>query len=207
MKHAVRLAALAFALLSIHAVAQEPPAAGQEAPAMNAEQQAMMAAWTKAATPGPQHQQLVEHFSGTWTTKQTMWMDPSAPPMVETGQSVDTAVLGGRHVQTMFTGQVMGQPFEGRGLTGYDNVTGKYTSSWADNMSTGQMLMRGDYDAATKTYTFRGDMPDPMKNGAATPIRQVIRITDRDHHVFEMHETRDGKESRTMQIEYTRAAP
>src|SRR3546814_6076856 len=63
----------------------------------------MMAAWQKAATPGPQHAQLAEHFAGTWDTKQTMWMDPSAPPMVETGKSVDTAVLGGRQIRTQFS--------------------------------------------------------------------------------------------------------
>src|SRR3546814_5490580 len=92
-------AALACALLSCAAAAaaQEEPArqpAPQASATPDAEQQAMMAAWQKAATPGPQHAQLAEHFAGTWDTKQTMWMDPSAPPMVETGKSVDTVVLG-----------------------------------------------------------------------------------------------------------------
>src|SRR3546814_4774128 len=97
-------AALACALLSFAAAAaaQEEPArqpAPQASATPDAEQQAMMAAWQKAATPGPQHAQLAEQFAGTWDTKQTMWMDPSAPPMVETGKSVDTAVLGGRQIR------------------------------------------------------------------------------------------------------------
>ena len=196
-------AALACALLSSAvAIAQEKQDA---TPAMSAEQQAMMAAWQKAATPGPQHAQLAEHFAGTWDTKQTMWMDPSAPPMTETGKSVETAVLGGRQVQTEFSGQVMGQPFQGIGFTGYDNVRGKYTGTWSDNMSTGTMVTEGEYDPATKTYTFRGQMADPMKDGAMIRIRETIRIVDADHHVMEMFEPRDGKEVRTMQIEYTRA--
>src|SRR3546814_4765232 len=61
-------AALACALLSFAAAAatQEEPArqpAPQASATPDAEQQAMMAAWQKAATPGPQHAQLAEHFA------------------------------------------------------------------------------------------------------------------------------------------------
>lgn len=212
MKTRIRFlhATLACALLSFAAAAtaqeeqpqaEAPPAAAPASP----DRQAMMDAWVKAATPGPQHAQLAEHFVGTWDTKQTMWMDPSAPPMVETGKSVDTAVLGGRHIQTQFTSQFMGQPFIGIGLMGYDNVRGKYTASWVDNMSTGLMTSEGDYDPATKTYTFTGTMADPMHDGAPITVRETVRIIDADHHVMEMFEQRDGEQVRTMQIEYTRA--
>jgi hypothetical protein len=198
-------AALACVLLSpiATAIAQDP-SAPPAAPAMDAEQQAMMAAWQKAATPGPQHAQLAEHFAGTWDTKQTMWMDPSAPPMTETGKSVDTAVLGGRQIRTEFSSRFMGQPFNGIGFMGYDNVRGKFTSSWVDDMSTGLMTSDGDYDPATKTYTFTSQMADPMDNGAMVPVRETVRIIDADHHVMEMFESRDGKDIRTMQIDYTR---
>src|SRR3546814_18137974 len=58
-------AALACALLSFAAAAaaQEEPArqtAPQASAPPDAEQQAMMAAWQKAATPGPQHPPLAE---------------------------------------------------------------------------------------------------------------------------------------------------
>ncbi len=196
--------ALACALLaSTAAFAQE--AKPEQAPAMTAEQQATMDAWQKAGVPGPQHAQLAEHFAGTWDTKQTMWMDPAKPPMVETGRSVDTAVLDGRQIHTQFKSQFMGQPFAGIGFTGYDNVRGKYTSTWTDSMSTGVMVSDGEYDPATKTYTFRGQMADPSKEGAMVPIRETIRIVDADHHVMEMFEPHEGQEVRTMQIEYTRA--
>src|SRR3546814_445271 len=169
-------AALACALLSFAAAAaaQEEPArqpAPQASATPDAEQQAMMAAWQKAATPGPQHAQLAEHFAGTWDTKQTMWMDPSAPPMVETGKSVDTAVLGGRQIRTQFSSRFMGQPFNGIGFMGYDNVRGKYVASWVDDMSTGLMTTEGDYDPATKTYTFVAEMADPMNDGAPIAIQ------------------------------------
>lgn len=194
---------LAIATVAIVATAQETKQATR--PEMSAEHKAMMEAWQKAATPGDRHKQLASQFEGTWDAKMTMWMDPSAPPAVETGKSVNTTVLGGRQLRMDYSGQFMGQPFQGVGYSGYDNVKRKYVSSWMDNMSTGLFVAEGDYDPASRTYTYRAQMPDPMRGGAMVPIRQVVRVVDNDHHVFEMHETRDGKEARTMQIEYTRA--
>lgn len=196
---------LACALLACASAFAQEDAAPAQAPAADPAQQAMMEAWQKAGTPGTRHAQLAEHFAGTWDTKQTMWMDASAPPMVETGKSVDTAVLGGRQIQTAFESRFMDQPFTGIGFTGYDNVRGKYVSTWTDSMSTGVMVSEGEYDPATKTYTFRGQMPDPTREGATMAVRETIRIVDADHHVMEMFEPHEGQEVRTMQIEYTRA--
>ncbi|QNP39633.1 DUF1579 domain-containing protein [Lysobacter solisilvae (ex Woo and Kim 2020)] len=174
-------------------------------PPMTPEQQAAMAAWQKASTPNERHQQLIAEFAGTWNTKMTSWMDPSAPPQVETGKSVNTAVLGGRQLRMDYSGQFMGQPFQGMGYTGYDNVTGKYFSTWSDNMSTGLFVAEGSYDAAGKVYNYTATMNDPMQNGAPVPVRETMRVVDKDHVTFEMYETRDGKERKSMQIEYTRA--
>lgn len=215
------LAVALAAALSLPVLAQQPPEAaaapppadaqsaqpGQPgaAPAMSPEMQAMMEAWQKASTPGPQHAQLAEHFAGSWTTKQTMWMDPSAPPVTETGTSTNAAEYGGRHVRSKFSSQFMGQPFQGEALTSYDIAAGKYANLWIDSMGTGHYVSTGDYDPATRTYTFSGQMADPMKPGTMTPVREVVRIVDADHHVMEMYETRDGKENKTMVIEYARA--
>ena len=191
---------LAIALPSLAAEPKSPAP-----PAMNAEQQKMMEAWQKASTPGEAHKRLAEQFEGTWDTKQSMWMDPSAPPSIDTGRSVNTAVFGGRQLRMDFKGAWMGQAFDGLGFSGYDNVKGKYISSWMDSMSTGLFVAEGDYDPASKTYTYQGQMPDPMKPGSSVPIRNVVRVVDKDHHVFEMYESRDGKQVKTMQIEYSRA--
>jgi len=197
------LAALSLGLLiAMPAFAQDKATAP---PQMSAEQKAMMEAWQKAATPGERHKQLISEFEGTWNTKMSSWMDPSAPPSMETGKSVNTAVLGGRQLRMDYSGQYMGQPFQGLGYIGFDNVTGKYFSTWSDNMSTGLFVSEGDYDPASKSYSYRAQMPDPMKPGTIVPVRQTMRIVDKDHAVFEMYETRDGKENKSMQIEYTRA--
>jgi hypothetical protein len=198
------LAVLTLALvIAMPTFAKDKKAAAP--PQMSAEQKAAMEAWQKASTPNEKHQQLIAEFAGTWDTKMTSWMDPSAKPMTETGKSVNTAVLGGRQLRMDYTGMFMGQPFEGVGYSGYDNVTGKYFSTWSDNMSTGLFVSHGDYDPASKSYTYSAQMPDPMHGGALVPIREVVRIVDADHVNFEMYETRDGKERKSMQIEYVRA--
>lgn len=224
---AITLVALATASISLHAQdaakqataapapapaqaaeKQDPkPATPAAAQAMTPEQQAMMDAWMKASTPGAQHKQLADQFAGTWTTKQTMWMDPSAPPMNETGKSVNAAEYGGRHVRSKFTGTWMGQPFQGEAITSYDNTKGKYVNLWVDSMGTGQYVTEGDYDPATKTYTFTGTMSDPTKPDRKTTMRDTIRFADADHYTMESYELKDGKQQKMMQIEYTRAAP
>jgi len=195
---------LTLALLIALPLAAKEPDKDAKMPEMTAEQKAMMEAWEKAGKTGEQHKQL-EAIAGNWTAKQSMWMDPKTPPMTETGTSSNTLTLGGRHLRSEYRSQWMGQPFEGVSHIGYDNVTGKYYNSWMDNSSTGLFVAHGDYDAATKTYTFTGEMNDPAQGGAKVPMREVLRIIDNDHHIFEMHETRGGKEAKTMQIEYTRA--
>ena len=206
--------AIALACALPMAIAAEPEAQAQapaadaqpaQAPAMDAETQAMMEAWTKAATPGAEHAQLAEHFAGTWDVAMTFWMDAEAPPITEKGSATITPILGGRQLHQDFKGAFMGMPFEGIGMSGYDNVRKRYTASWNDNMSTSTMLSHGDYDATSSSYTFKGEMADPMKDGAMIPIREVVTIHGADHHVMEMFEPKDGKEVRTMRLEYKRA--
>ncbi|HXH00596.1 MAG TPA: DUF1579 family protein [Xanthomonadaceae bacterium] len=133
-----------------------------------------------------------------------MWMDPSKPPMKETGKDTTTAILGGRQLRTDFRSRFMGKPFQGLGYTGFDNVRGKYFSSWTDDMSTSTFMSWGDYDPATRTYTFKGEMADPMQAGKLMPVRETMRIVDKDHHVMEWFEQRAGKEALSMRIEYAR---
>jgi hypothetical protein len=98
----------------------------------------------------------------------------------------------------------MGTPFNGTGLTGYDNTLKKYVSTWADSVSTGIMRMTGTYDAATKTYAFEGMYPDPM-SGKEKPTKMALRVVGNDQHVMEWWDPLpDGKWVKTMEITYTR---
>jgi hypothetical protein len=91
-----------------------------------AEQQKMMQEWVRLGTPAEPHQAL-EPLVGTWKTTSRLWMaGPDAPPMESHGTSVKTWVLGGRWLQEDLESEMMGQPLQGRGMTGFDNFKNTY---------------------------------------------------------------------------------
>jgi hypothetical protein len=182
-----------------------PTAAQTKQPAgtMSKEQQAMMDAMMKAMTPGENHK-LLASLVGEWTFVNRMWMDPAAPPTESTGTATYTTIMGGRYVQGEYKGVMAGMPFEGVGVTGYDNVSKQFVASWIDNLGTGIMYMTGKFDPATKAFSYTTVMDDPTKPGTKLRVREVIRLVDRDKHVMEWYEIRGGKERRTMEIVYAR---
>jgi hypothetical protein len=187
---------LALLVVCTSVMAQEPK---QDAP----DQKAMMDAMMKAMMPGDAHK-LLEHMVGTFDVKVTAWMMPGQPPMDSNGTAVNTWILGGRFVQQKFSGQFMGQPFEGVGYTGYDNVKKTYWSSWMDNMGTGVMNSIGGTTDGGKTWKFMTTMADPM-TGKEGPVEERLTVADHDHHSFEMWSPGpDGKMMKTMALAYSR---
>jgi hypothetical protein len=187
---AVSLAAAAFAA---------EPAAQPTGPSA-AEQQAMMATYLAAGTPGPQHDWLAGQ-AGSYETTSQMWMAPGAPPMESKGTVERKVMLGKRVLTESFKGNVMGQAFEGYGMTGYDNVSGKYWTSWIDSMSTGTMTGTGDCDDKG-ACSFQVTTNDALTK-AAKLVRLASRWTSPTEEIFEMFETGpDGKEMKTMEITY-----
>src|SRR6266581_6247407 len=89
--------------------------------------QAMMEVYKKLATPGEPHKQLAS-LAGSWTTKTKEWMEPGKPPMESTGSAEMRMLLEGRFLQQEFTGDMMGQPYSGIGVSAYDNLRKKYVT-------------------------------------------------------------------------------
>ena len=176
-----------------------------DAPAkMTPEQQAMMDKMMKAATPGPQHAKLAK-TAGEWTCTVKYQWDPSQPWQETQSSATVTTLMDGRYVQEAITATMGGMPFSGLGVTGYDNVTGKYVSTWIDNMGTGIMTSVGTADASGKVIHWVGTMSDPM-TGKTSKSRMVTTTIDDDHHTFEMFSIPFGakKEAKTMSIDYVR---
>ncbi|MGZ6125966.1 MAG: DUF1579 domain-containing protein [Myxococcales bacterium] len=184
------------------------PAAAEEAktaapPKMSPAEQAMMEKYMKAATPGPEHQRLAK-LAGKWKLQVTSWMAPGGPPMKSEGTAEFTSLLGGRYLQQEVKGNMAEQPFEGRGIEGYDNVTKENFGTWMDSMSTGLMVMRGKCPASAKKCTYKGTMPDAVA-GKAVPVTEIVTYTDDDHFSFEMHGPGPGgKPFKMIEIAYTR---
>ena len=188
--------AVSALLLAGPALAQDKP------PAMTPETQAMMEAYQKAGTPGMEHGRLAS-MAGTYDLTVKSWHAPGAPPSTDTGTATRKMILGNRVMLEEVTSQMMGQPFSGQGLHGFDNVTGKYWGTWNDSMSTGLMVSEGTCDAQL-SCTYTGTHHDPVTKKPQSS-RMTTRWTDKNTEVFEMYGPGpDGKETKMMEITYKR---
>ena len=143
---------LAVAALFVSAVAL-----AADPPQMSPEQKAMMDKMAKAATPGAPHAMLTK-MAGEWSCKVKYQMDPSQPWQESQSTATVTGLMDGRYIQEVDSGQMGGMPFNGMGLYGFDNVSGKYVSTWIDNMGTGIMSSVGTADASGKVINWVGTM-------------------------------------------------
>jgi Protein of unknown function (DUF1579) len=161
-----------------------------------------------------ENHKLLADMNGSWNYTIKMWMnpDPNAKPQESKGTATRKSVMGGRYFVMDVTGkmQMPGEDgkmkdmqFKGMAVEGYDNMKKKFVSSWIDSMGTGIQFSEGTYDPATKTFTFNMEME--MMPGMKTPVREVIKVTDKDHMLLEWYENRGGQEKKTMEIAYTRA--
>ena len=100
-----------------------------------------MEIYKKAGTPGEPHKVLA-NLEGSWTTRSRGWMDADKPPVESTGTCEQKLILDGHYLQQVYTGDMMGQPFTGINLLGFDNQAGKYESVWLDSRMTTPWSMR-----------------------------------------------------------------
>lgn len=197
----MRLLSMTFTCLFI-LVTASPALAEDKKTDKQMDPQAMMEMYKKLATPGEPHK-LFASLAGSWTTKTKSWMEPGKPPMESTGTADMKMLLGGRFLHQEFTGEMMGQPFSGIGIDGYDNVQKKYVTAWFDTMGTGIFLMEGSASADGKTITLNGQHAEP--GGGQMTHRAIWTIVDNNTQTFHMYGTHHGqKEMKMMEITYTR---
>jgi Protein of unknown function (DUF1579) len=187
--------------------AQPAPPAGQPNP------QEMMKQMAELSKLNENHKLLAD-MDGNWNYAIKLWMnpDPNAKPQESKGTATRKSIMGGRYFVMDVTGkmQMPGSdgkmkdvPFKGMAVEGYDNIKKKFVASWVDSMGTGIQASEGTYDPATKTFTYTMEM-EPMP-GMKQQVREVMKITDKDHMMLEWYENQGGQEKKTMEINYTRA--
>jgi hypothetical protein len=176
--------------------------AAAKRPPKGPSQEEMMALWQKAMTPSASHARLMP-MVGTWKATTTVVMEPGAPPEVTNGTSVHRSVLGGRFLEQVYKGTMMGMPFEGIGFTGYDNVQQRYVGTWMDSAGTGVMTSAGVGKPTDERIDAVAEGVDPTGNKIL--FDTIFRIQNHEHHSFEMWtKGPDGKKYRVMLIEYER---
>jgi hypothetical protein len=164
---------------------------------------AMMEVYKKMGAPGEPHK-LLAKMEGSWTTRTRGWQG-GKPVMESIGTCEQKLVLDGHYLQQVYTGDMMGAPFSGINLLGYNNHTKKYESVWIDSMSTAIYFFMGKASADGRTITQECSYDDPVKG--PTVWRSVTRIKDDNTQEFEMYITpKDGKKEKMMEMTVTRKA-
>ena len=164
--------------------------------------QKVMDIYKKVGTPGEPHK-LLARLEGTWTTRVRSWGDPDSPPQESTGTAERKLILDGHYLREEYRGDMMGIPFVGISLVGYNNHTKKYESTWCDSMSTAIFKFEGTASKDGRIITQECTFDDPVRGPALW--RTVTRIKDDNTTEFEMYLTPKGKkEEKMMEMTYTR---
>jgi hypothetical protein len=159
------------------------------------------------APPVPQpteEHKLLHKDVGTWDAEISLFL-PGEAPVKSKGSEKNELLKGGMWLVSRFEGEMAGMEFAGTGLSGYDPIEKKYVGTWADSMSPHLMIIKGEYDPATKTMTSTGEGREPT--GETYQARLVSRHLEDGTRTFEMHmRTPDGEFVKMMEIKYTRRA-
>jgi hypothetical protein len=163
----------------------------------------MMKRMEAAATPGPAHKAL-DAFVGEWKAEVKCWHEPGAAPEVSRGTAKTRWILNGRYIEEEFRGEMMGRPFEGRSLMGFDNMRQRYNMVWIADTQTGMFITSGKGEDGNKLITLEGKSDCAATNQKDIPMKIVFRAIDRDKHLLEMYDGSKGY-AKTMEITYMRA--
>ena len=192
-----KFAVASLLMLSLSACAPRHKASQMAALTPEQMQKNMMEAGEVRAEHG-----MLKKLAGNWNVEAKMWMDPSAPPEVTKGRANAKLIYGGRYLVLNYKGSFMGKPFEGQGTLGFDNVGGRYFSTWIDSMST--MMMKSEGGAAgDNSIVLASAMTCPMTREHLEG-EEVLTIVDKDHYRWEAFQNRDGAKVKAMELTYAR---
>jgi len=221
MKTNSLLAVVALAgLLAHRVVAQDKPVDAREAakaahaasrtnsanvanPGTPADQGDAMKKMMELGSPGPGHK-VLGPLASEWTVVSTFRMAPGAVPIESKGTSKKHWILGGRFLQEEFDGDMGGMPFQGMGLTGYDNMKKRYVGLWTDTMGTAMSTSEGIADPADKVITMEGTMDDQATGAMNKKVKYVLKIVGPNKHIMEIHDPSWGADSKWGEIVYTK---
>lgn len=152
------------------------------------------------AQPGDEHKKLAE-LAGSWKTETKYYTKPGAQPMVMTGTSENSIVLGGRFLKIEHrTGGAM--PYESLGLFGFDRRYGRYTFVGFDTAGTFYVTASGNVDPATNAIVMSGEL-------GTEKYDFVVRVAGPDKYTLEFifkkpDSTGGQKEFKAVEVTYSR---
>ena len=163
----------------------------------------MMARAKKYTQPG-KHHKLLDRMVGKWNTETRIFFGGrSTPP--EKGTAETTWLMKGRWLKTEAKGTMMGRPFQGFSMIGYDNFKMSYVMTSVSNMDTAMHRAEGDQDPRTKAVLLYGTLDEYLTGEHDKMVKTVLRFPSEDKMVMEIHDLPIGeKNTKVVEVTYTR---
>src|SRR5262245_8399739 len=155
------------------------------------------------AKPVKQNEQIAA-TAGAWESDVSMWMQPGAEPTKSKGSMTAKSVCNGLWLLGEHHGEMMGKPFDGLEIFGYDKERKQYFGVWVCSMGTTPEVVWGTSDDDGKTITLTGS--ETTCCGMTYTPKWVIKNVDADHSTFEHWSKMAGTADfvREMEIKSTR---
>lgn len=160
--------------------------------------------YMKLIQPGEHHKHL-DAYAGTWNVELKMYQAPGAEPMVSNATSTFEWILQGHYMTEKLEGDMMGMPFQGMSLFGYDNFRKEHVSLWVDNFSTALITAKGSCNAEDMQTVMEGTMDDVMSGTKDKWYKTVTTMPKDGKFTMQMWmKGPDGKEFMNMVATYTK---
>jgi hypothetical protein len=160
----------------------------------------------KHPDPKQQEHEILATLAGYWECSMKAEAMPGVPgmekPIESKGSEQAELICNGLWVKSVINGTHDGRPFQGLWLVGYDPFRKQYSGIWvsSDDQECGACTLDGSYDAATKTWTWKGQ----TSHGE---MRSTIAFRDADTSLETCYmKGSDGKEAKCMEITRKRSS-
>lgn len=197
MKNRIRILAVMTMILgsAAAAVAQQAKTAAGDA--------AIVKTMDDAMNPG-EGQKRLESMVGRFDVRIFTWVDPSKPPFESRAVAITSWVLGSRYIQTMLSGFVMGEPFNGIGYAGFDNVGKKYQACYMDVGGTAMEWFTGTMAPDGKSAVLTATIYDAITL-KPTKAEMRLSIAANGDHITELWQVdSSGKWVKVVELQYRR---
>lgn len=197
MRRIYAISVLVLGALSVSLTADEGDKPAATPP--SADMAAMMAQAKQFTDPGPNHK-VLERFLGKWNTETRLAMGPGGTP--EKGVAEFSWMMENRWLKSEYKNTMMGMPYDGFMLMGYDNFKQSFVMTMVNSLDTMMTRAEGDMDRTGKVMILYGPMDEYLTGEHDKMVKYIWRFESANKFKLEVHDLHIGEQN-TMVVEIT----
>lgn len=157
--------------------------------------------WSEYMTPSAVHE-LLAQYVGDFTMEITM--GEGKEPSVIAVDSQHSLLMGGRFLQMVQHGVMMGMDYQALTTLGFNNTDKQFALTTITNMGTGTLSLFGDWDEQSKTATLFGPLTNPVTKHTIN-VKQIVTFLDKNTISIEsFDQENDRPEKKTVSYKLIR---